>query len=84
MIATETTAIRSLALAHPYLRRVHVAEAIEGLVRAGREWVMPKGQVIGVLILEGLSRRPGPGGRSAPGPDTGDHRGLQPSRGLPH
>jgi hypothetical protein len=55
-----TKTIGSLALAYPYLRRLGVAETIDGLVTAGKERVVPTGQVIEVLILNRLSLRPVP------------------------
>jgi hypothetical protein len=55
-----TKTIGSLALAYPYLRRLGVAETIDGLVTAGKERAVPTGQVIEVLILNRLSLRPVP------------------------
>lgn len=60
VLETVTKTIGSLALAYPYLRRLHVAETIDGLVTAGKERVVPTGQVIEVLILNRLSLRPIP------------------------
>jgi hypothetical protein len=60
VLETVTKTIGSLALAYPYLRRLGVAETIEGLVTAGKERVVPTGQVIAVLILNRLSLRPVP------------------------
>jgi hypothetical protein len=60
VLETVTKTIGSLALAYPYLRRLGVAETIDGLVTAGKERVVPTGQVIEVLILNRLSLRPVP------------------------
>ncbi len=60
VLETVTKTIGSLALAYPYLRRLRVAETINGLVRAGKERLVPTGQVIEVLILNRLSLRPVP------------------------
>jgi transposase len=60
VLETVTKTIGSLALAYPYLRRLRVAETIEGVVTAGQERVVPTGQVIEGLILTRLSLRPVP------------------------
>src|SRR5919109_2963133 len=60
VLETVTKTMGSLALAYPYLRRLGVAETIDGLVTAGKERVVPTGQVIEVLILNRLSLRPVP------------------------
>jgi hypothetical protein len=60
VLDTVTKTIGSLALAYPYLRRLGVAETIDGVVTAGKERVVPTGQVIEVLILNRLSLRPVP------------------------
>jgi hypothetical protein len=60
VLETVTKTIGSLALAYPYLRRLGVAETIDALVTAGKERVVPTGQVIEVLILNRLSLRPVP------------------------
>src|SRR5919202_5571817 len=60
VVQAVTKTIGSLALAYPYLRRLGVAETIDALVTAGKERVVPTGQVIEVLILNRLSLRPVP------------------------
>jgi hypothetical protein len=60
VLETVTKTIGSLALAYPYLRRLRVAEAINDVVTAGKQRVVPTGQVIEVLILNRLSLRPVP------------------------
>ena len=60
VLETVTKTIGSLALAYPYLRHLGVAETIDSLVTAGKERVVPTGQVIEVLILNRLSLRPVP------------------------
>ena len=60
VLETVTKTIGSLALAYPYLRRLGVAETIDDLVTAGKDRVVPTGQVIEVLILNRLSLRPVP------------------------
>ena len=60
VLETVTKTIGSLALAYPYLRHLGVAETIDALVTAGKERVVPTGQVIEVLILNRLSLRPVP------------------------
>jgi hypothetical protein len=60
VLDTVTKTNGSLALAYPYLRRLRVAETINGLVTAGKERVVSTGQVIEVLILNRLSLRPVP------------------------
>jgi Domain of unknown function (DUF4277) len=60
VLETVTKTIGALALAYPYLRRLGVAETIDALVTAGKERMVPTGQVIEVLILNRLSLRPVP------------------------
>jgi hypothetical protein len=60
VIETVTKTIGSLALAYPYLRRLRVAQTSNGVVTAGKERVVPTGQVIEVLIVNRLSLRPVP------------------------
>ena len=58
VIESVTKTIGSLALAHPYLRRLQVAESIESLVSAGKERQVPTGPLIEVLVLNRLAPRP--------------------------
>jgi hypothetical protein len=60
VIESVSKTIGALALAYPYLRRLGVAETIDALVTAGKERLVPTGQVIEVLILNRLSLRPVP------------------------
>jgi transposase len=60
VIASVSKTIGALALAYPYLRRLGVAETVDALVTAGKERLVPTGQVIEVLILNRLSLRPVP------------------------
>lgn len=60
VVESVTKTIGSLALAYPYLRRLGVAEVIDGLTTTGKERAVPTGRVIEVLVLNRLSLRPSP------------------------
>jgi transposase len=60
VVESVTKTIGSLALAYPYLRRLAVADLIDGLTTTGKARTVSTGQVIEVLILNRLSLRPTP------------------------
>ena len=60
VLETVTKTIGSLALAYPYLRRLRLAEILDGLTTRGKERRIPTGQVIEVLVLNRLAVRPSP------------------------
>lgn len=60
VLETVTKTIGSLALAYPYLRRLRLAEILDGLTTRGKERQVPTGQVIEVLVLNRLGLRPSP------------------------
>ena len=60
VLETVTKTIGSLALAYPYLRRLRLAEILDGLTTRGKERQVPTGQVIEVLVLNRLAQRPSP------------------------
>ncbi len=60
VVQTVTKTIGSLALAYPYLRRLHVAETIDALTTSGKRRAVSTGQVVEVLILNRLAVRPTP------------------------
>jgi hypothetical protein len=60
VVETVTKTIGSLALAYPYLRRLKVAETIDGLITTGKGRTVPTGRVVEILILNRLAVRPTP------------------------
>ncbi len=60
VVQTVTKTIGSLALAYPYLRRLHIAETIDALTTSGKGRAVSTGQVVEVLILNRLAVRPTP------------------------
>lgn len=60
VVESVSKTIGSLALAYPYLRRLGVAEAVDGRTTTGKQREVSTGHVIEVLILNRLTLRPSP------------------------
>jgi transposase len=60
VVKAVTKTIGSLALAYPYLRRLGVAEIVDGVTTKGKERDVSTGKVIEVLALNRLTLRPAP------------------------
>lgn len=60
VVESVTKTIGSLALVYPYLRRLAVAETLDGLTTTGKQRAVPTGQIIEVLIVNRLAVRPMP------------------------
>ena len=60
VLETVTKTIGSLALAYPYLRRLQLAEILDGLTTRGKGRQVSTGRVIEVLVLNRLAQRPSP------------------------
>lgn len=60
VVESVTKTIGSLALVYPYLRRLAVAETLDGLTTTGKQREVATGQIIEVLIVNRLAQRPTP------------------------
>ncbi len=60
VVEAVTKTIGSLALAYPYLRRLHVSETIDALTTTGKEREVPTGTILEVLVFNRLAVRPTP------------------------